>query len=312
MDRFQAMQAFVRVADTGSFTRAADSLQVSRTRVTQWVQQLEAHLQVRLLNRSTRKLSLTADGQAYHARARQLLAELAELEGDLSSTRRSPRGRLRVDVAAPLARGLLIPALPDFLARYPDITLDLGVSDRGVDLIDQHVDCVIRGGALRDSTLQARHLADLPLGLYASPAYLARAGVPTEPQQLEQADHAWVGFAGQGLGRPTSLALSCQGTQVMVRGRQVVCVDDGNACLEAAMAGLGVVCLPAYMVADAVAQGRLQAVLGHWHCAPMPLYLAYAPNRHVSPALRAFIDWVVAQVQALPPTLAIPPGGVIG
>lgn len=307
MDRYAAMQAFVRVADTGSFTRAADSLQVSRSRLTQWVQQLEAHLQVRLLNRSTRKISLTADGERYHQRARQLLAELEDLEGSLSSARHSPRGRLPVDVAAPLARGLLIPALPDFFARHPQIQLELGVSDRKVDLIDQHVDCVIRGGQLRGDALQARHLADLPLGLYASPAYLARTGVPTHPQQLEQLPHTWVGFAGQTAG----VAVTCGSERLQLHGHQRLGVDDGNACLAAAVAGLGVACFPAYMAAKAVAEGQLQALLANWQCPSMPVYLAYAPNRHVSHALRAFIDWVVALMAAQPLQVAIPPSAPI-
>ena len=198
MDRFDAMQAFARVVETGSFTKAAETLHMSRTSVTQLVQQLEARLRVRLLNRTTRKLNLTADGAAYYERVVRLLAELDDAETSLSSAALAPRGRLRIDVPSPLARLLLIPALPEFHARYPEIQIDLGVSDRLVDLIDENVDCVIRGGELRDQSLMARRVGDLQLGVYAAPAYLQRAGVPSHPRELEDSHQRIVGSHRQG------------------------------------------------------------------------------------------------------------------
>ncbi|MET0891133.1 MAG: LysR family transcriptional regulator [Stenotrophomonas maltophilia] len=172
MDRFDAMQAFARVVETGSFTKAADTLHMSRTTVTQLVQHLEARLRVRLLNRTTRQVNVTADGAAYYARVIRLLADIDDAETSLSTAAAAPRGRLRVDVPAPFARLVLVPALPDFLVRYPEIQLDLGVSDRHVDLIDENVDCVIRGGQITDQSLVARHIGDLQAGIHASPAYL--------------------------------------------------------------------------------------------------------------------------------------------
>lgn len=150
MDRFDAMQAFVRVVETGSFTRAADTLHMSKTTVTQLVQQLEARLRVKLLNRTTRKVNVTAEGAVYYERAVRLLADMDDAETSLSAASASPRGRLRVDVPSPWARLVLIPSLPAFHERYPEIQLDLGVSDRMVDLIDERVDCVVRGGELVD------------------------------------------------------------------------------------------------------------------------------------------------------------------
>ena len=185
MDRFDAMQAFARVVETGSFTKAAETLNISRTSVTQLVQQLEARLRVKLLNRTTRKVNVTADGAVYYERVLQLLADLDDAETSLSAALASPRGRLRVDVSSPFASKILIPALPQFHARYPDIELHLGVSDRVVDLIDENVDCVIRGGEIANQSLVARHVADLPLGLYAAPAYLAESGVPVHPRELQ-------------------------------------------------------------------------------------------------------------------------------
>lgn len=162
MDRFDAMQAFARVVETGSFTQAANTLQVSRTTVTQLVQQLEARLRIRLLNRTTRKVNLTAEGARYYEQVVRLLDDLQAVEASLWNDAQRPAGRLRVDVPGPLARQVLLPALPAFLARYPGIELDMGVSDRHVDLIDESVDCVIRGGALSD--LGARATAALAGG----------------------------------------------------------------------------------------------------------------------------------------------------
>src|SRR5690554_4625320 len=174
MDRFDAMQAFARVVETGSFTKAAETLHMSRTTVTQLVQQLEVRLRVKLLNRTTRKVNVTADGAVYYERVLRLLADMDDAETSLSSALASPRGRLRVDVPSPFASTLLIPALPQFYAKYPDIQLHLGVSDRVIDLIDEHVDCVVRVGEVTNQSLVARHVGNLSLGVYASPGYLAQ------------------------------------------------------------------------------------------------------------------------------------------
>ena len=293
MDRIDAMQAFVRVVETGSFTRAADTLQTSRTRVTQLVQHLETHLRVKLLHRTTRKLNVTADGAAYYERVVRLLADLDDAETSLSAASDAPRGRLRVDVPAPLANLIVVPALPAFHARYPDIQLDLGASDRKVDLIDENVDCVVRGGELTDPSLRARHVGDLLLGIYAAPAYLARVGTPAHPQALEDDPHRIVGYRGSRTGVPPAYDLQRGDEQLRVQGRHVLSVDDGNAYLAAGIAGLGVLWLPQYMARAPVERGELVPLFGDWQLAPMPIYLAFPPNRHVSRKLRVFIDWIV-------------------
>ncbi|URX62211.1 LysR family transcriptional regulator [Luteibacter anthropi] len=292
MDRFDAMQAFVRVVDTGSFTRAAESLHMSKTTVTQLVQQLEARLRVKLLNRTTRKVNVTADGALYYERAMRLLADLDDAETSLSSASTSPRGRLRVDVPSPWARMVLIPSLPAFHARYPDIQLDLGVSDRMVDLIDESVDCVVRGGELVDQSLMARRLGDLQLGVFAAPAYLVRAGVPAHPTDLEDTHHRIVGFRWARSGKPFPYAMHRGEEHVKVHGRYVLSVDDGNAYLEAGLAGMGVLWLPGYMAQAAVTRGDLMPLFEDWRLDAMPMYVAFPPNRHVSAKLRVFIDWV--------------------
>lgn len=296
MDRFEAMRAFACVVEVGSFTKAADTLHLSKSSVTQLVQQLETRLRVKLLNRTTRRVGLTPDGAAYYERVVRLLADLEEAEASLTGAAAQPRGRLRVDVPSPLARLMLIPALADFHARYPDIQLDMGVSDRVVDLIGEHVDCVIRGGELADQSLVARRIGSLRLQAYAAPSYVQRAGVPRHPQELEDSHHRIVGFLWARTGKVQPYTLQCGDQRLYVRGRHMLAVDDGNAYLAAGLAGLGVLWLPDYMGAPHLERGELVPLFEEWHVEPMPLYVAFPPNRHVSARLRVFMDWVAEVV----------------
>jgi DNA-binding transcriptional LysR family regulator len=293
MDRFDAMQAFVRVVDAGSFTKAANTLHISKTTVTQLVQQLEARLRVKLLNRTTRKVNVTADGAAYYERVVRLLADMDDVETSLSSASASLRGRLRVDVPSPLARLILVPALPTFHARYPEIQIHLGVSDRTVDLIGEKVDCILRGGELADESLVARRVGDLQAGVYAAPDYLARAGELLDPRQLEGPQHRIVGFLSSSTGKIFPYSMRRDGKTVEVLGNYFVAVDDGNAYLEAGLAGLGALWMPKYMAQGPLLRGELLQLFEGWSFDPMPLYVAYRPNRHVSTKLRVFIDWIV-------------------
>lgn len=292
MDRFDAMTAFARVVETGSFTKAAETLHMSKTSVTQLVQQLEARLRVRLLNRTTRKVNVTADGAAYYERVIKLLADMDDAETSLSSASALPRGHLRVDVPSPLARMILVPALPAFYARYPDIQLDMGVSDRTVDVIGDNVDCVVRGGELTDQSLMARRVGDLQLGVYAAPRYLELAGTPLHPRELEDTHHRIVGFLWSRSGKTFPYAMWLGEERIEVQGRYMLSVDDGNAYLTAGLAGLGILWLPDYMAKAHLAGGELVRLFDGWQLDSMPLYVAFPPNRHVSAKLRVFIDWV--------------------
>jgi len=293
MDRFDAMLAFARVVEAGSFAKAADTLRLSRATVTQLVQQLEARLRVKLLHRTTRRVQVTADGAAYYERVVRLLADMDDAETSLSVASASPRGRLRVDVPSPLARLILVPALPGFHARYPEIQVDMGVSDRMVDLLGENVDCVVRGGELADTSLVARRVGDLPIGVYASPGYLALAGVPAHPRELENTHHRIVGFLRSRTGTVLPAVMHHDAEQIEVHGLHAFAVDDGNAYIAAGVAGLGVLWLPRYMAEAHVARGELVPLFDGWRIDPMPLSIAYPPNRHVSTKLRVFIDWVV-------------------
>lgn len=292
MDRFDAMRAFARVVEAGSFTKAAETLHMSKTRVTQLVQQLETRLRVKLLNRTTRQVNVTADGAAYYERVVRLLADMDDAETSLSSASELPRGRLRVDVPSPLARMILVPALPAFHAQYPDIQIDMGASDRLVDLIGDNVDCVIRGGELTDQSLMARRIGELQLRVCAAPSYLQRAGTPLHPQDLEDPQHRIVGFLSSRTGKVLSYPMRREGVSIKVQSRHVFAVDDGNAYLAAGLAGLGALWLPDYMSQPHLARGELVALFDGWRIDPMPMYLAFPPNRHVSAKLRVFIDWV--------------------
>jgi len=216
-----------------------------------------------------------------------------DAETSLSGASALPRGRLRVDVPSPLARMILVPALPGFHARYPDIQIDMGVSDRIVDLIGESVDCVVRGGELTDQSLMARHVGNLELAVYAAPGYVERAGMPSHPRELESTHHRVVGYLWARTGKVFPYAMHRGDESVNVRGRYVLAVDDGNAYLEAGLSGLGVLWLPDYMAGAHVARGELVPLFKDWCLDPMPLYLAFPPNRHVSAKLRVFIDWIV-------------------
>jgi DNA-binding transcriptional LysR family regulator len=292
MDRIEAMTAFARVVETGSFTKAAETLQISRTSVTQLVQQLEARLRIKLLNRTTRKVNTTADGAIYYERVVRVLADLDDTESGLSDASVQPKGKLKVDVPSPLARIILMPALPAFHARYPELQIDMGVSDRPIDLIGESVDCVVRGGKLIDQSLRSRHVGDLQLGLYAAPAYLARMPAPAHPAELENSAHRIVGFLWGRTGKTYPAVLWRDGETMTIQGRYVVAVDDGNAFLAAGLAGMGVLWLPQYMARQHVADGELLPLLRDWHIDPMPLHVAYPQNRYVSGRLRVFIDWI--------------------
>ncbi len=308
MDRFDAMHAFARVVETGSFTKAAETLHISRTSVTQLVQQLEARLRVKLLNRTTRQVNVTADGAAYYERVVRLLADVDDAETSLSSASAAPRGRLRVDVPSPFARMILMPALPDFHARYPEIQLDMGVSDRRIDLISENVDCVVRGGTITDQSLIARHVGDLQLGVHAAPSYLQRMGTPAHPDELESTHHRIVGFVWARTGKPLPYAMQRGDERVEAHGQYVVAVDDGIAYLAAGLAGMGVMWLPDYMARPHVANGELVPLFEDWRMDPMPMSIAFPPNRHVSAKLRVFIDWIIALMDVHAPVVRVGSG----
>ena len=292
MDQLSAMRAFLRVVEMGNFTRASSALGMPKATVSNLIQNLETHLQTKLLNRTTRRVMVTTDGALYYERAIQIVTEIDELDGSLSHSRTSPSGRLRVEMAGAFADLLVIPALDDFHAKYPDIYIDLGVGDRTVDYLAENVDCALRGGAPGDQSLIARRIAEIGVITCAAPGYIAAFGMPQHPSELETTHHCVNYFLAQ-TNRTMPFEFEKAGEKVEVNSRYIVAVNDARSYLAAAISGLGVAPLPHFMTKDALASGQLVRVLPEWNSEPIPLYIVYPPNRHLSNKVRVFVDWIV-------------------
>jgi LysR family transcriptional regulator for bpeEF and oprC len=291
MNKLQAMEVFVQVVDTGGFTRAAENLRLPKATVSTLVQSLELALQVKLLHRTTRQISVTADGAAYYERCLRILNDVRDAEEALSRNRASPSGRLRVDVSTGLANRLLIPALPTFFERYPDIELDLGSGDRPVDLIEEGVDCAIRGGNLGDSSLIARRVGVLEFVNCASPAYLHKHGRPAHPNELA-AGHRCVNYFSSKSSKSHEWDFVRGDDGVSIAPPGSLRVNDATANLRAGLEGLGIVRLATYSAAPYLHSGELEQVLADWRSAPIPVQVVYPQNRHLSAKVRVFVEWV--------------------
>lgn len=292
MDKFSAMQAFVRVVESGTFTRASGLLGVPKPTVTRLIQDLEKELATKLLNRTTRKVTVTTDGAAYYEQASRLLDEVHELEANMSQAQASPRGKLKVDLPSSLGLAVIIPALPEFCARYPDITLEVGISDRPVDMLTENVDCVVRGGVVTDQSLVARRIGEYYLMCCASPGYLQRHGVPQHPRELESTQHRMIRFVSPLTGKLYSFNMHKDGEVVDVRGNHQLSVNDSNAGVVAALAGLGVLPTLTFLVQDHISSGALEPLFPGWCSEAKPVYVVYPPNRHLSKKVRVFVDWI--------------------
>lgn len=289
MDRFQEMQVFVRIAERRSFSQAAEDLRIPRATVTNLIKRMEQRLGARLLERTTRQVRLTHDGEAYYQRCVRLLADLEEADGAFLNT--APKGLLRVNAQGTLAKYFVMPGLPGFLERYPDIVLHLGEDDRLVDLVREGVDCVLRAGALQDSSMAGRQIALMPQVTVASPAYLARFGTPARLDDL--AHHRAVDYVSSASGRAIALDFMVDGRRVTARPASVVSVTGAELYTSAALAGLGLVQVPRYRVERELAAGHLRIVLPHLPPAPMPVSVLYPQNRQVSARVRVFTQWLV-------------------
>lgn len=291
MDRFNAMRVFTRIVELGGFAKAADSLQLPRASVTILIKQLEAHLGVQLLQRTTRQISLTLDGAAYYPRCVRLLADLEETEAVFSTARNNPKGLLRVDMPAGVGRLIVIPALPQFTARYPLIELEIGLNDRPVDLIREGVDCVLRGGDSLDDSLVARPLVMLDQVTCASPDYLKRFGTPQCLADLE--GHQMVEYFSSNNGKRYGLEFMVNDQVQLIDLPKQVSVNSADGYLAACEAGYGLVQAPSYHVARQLSEGRLCEVLSAVPTPGMPLTALYPPHRQLSRRVRVFIDWLV-------------------
>lgn len=303
MNKFQAMEVFVQVVDTGGFSRAAGNLKLPKATVSTLIQSLEAALSVKLLNRTTRHVSVTTEGAAYYTRCIAILAELRDAEESLSRTRLSPSGRLRVDAPAGLASDVIIPALGQFFELYPDIHLELGCSDRPVDLVEEGVDCAIRGDRrLADSRLIARRVGALHYATCASPAYLERYGRPMHPDDLRQ--HRCINYFSARTGKAFDWYFIRDGERVQVSLDSHIALNDSYAYTAAGLSGLGIVQMATFLMAPMIEDGRLVPILEDWRNEPLPIHVVYPQNRHLSAKVRVFVDWI-AQLFANHPTMGL-------
>ncbi|WP_417678771.1 LysR family transcriptional regulator [Pseudodonghicola sp.] len=286
MDRLTALELFVRIVDRGSFSAAAADLGMSRPAATATIQALERRLGARLLHRTTRQVRPTSEGDAYYRRCTAILADLEDADQSASGT---VSGRLRVDVAGSLARTMLLPGLPDFLAQHPRLSIHLSEGERYVDLVREGVDCVVRAGPLADSSMVARRLGTIEEMTCASPAYLERYGVPLAPDRL--AGHQMIGFVSSRTGRPLPLEFTVDGAVVEVALPARLLVSDADMSAAAARLGCGLVQAPRYRFADDLASGALVEVMADYPPVPTPISILFPDNRHLSPKVRVFVDW---------------------
>ncbi len=288
MDRFQEMQVFIRIAERRSFSAAAEDLAIPRATVSNLVQRLEQRLGTRLLERTTRQVRLTLDGEAYVQRCIRLLADLEEADSAFRDAR--PQGLLRVNLQGTLARHFVLPELGSFLAMYPDLRLQIGDDDRLVDLVKEGVDCVLRAGTPQDSSLIARPIARLEQLTVASRAYLATHGAPHTLAELAQ--HFAVDYIARPTGRALSLEFS-RGKEVLEIALQTrVAVTGADLYASAALAGLGMVQVPRYRIEAEIASGELQILLPDHPPPPLQISVLYPHSRQLSPRVRVFTQWL--------------------
>jgi DNA-binding transcriptional LysR family regulator len=296
MDTTGCMQAFVRVVEQRSFSAAATDLGLTPSAVSRLVSRLEERLGVRLLHRTTRRLALTSEGNLYFAHARRILTDIEEVEAEVARSRGAPRGHLHVNTSIAFAVHQLAPALPEFLMRYPEIKVELSVTDRIIDLVEDHCDVTIRAGRVLDTTLTARKIADFERVTCAAPSYLARHGIPRSPTDL--ANHVCIVMAIPASRRwPFRTRDGVDYPEIAPR----VTTDNGETALRLALEGGGIVRLSTMMLAEPIHRGLLVPLLTDFHHAePLPLSALYLAGRHRLPKVRVFLDFLVERFAGAP------------
>ena len=306
MDRFFAMQVFTKVVEAGSFARAAERLGISTSVTSRQIADLETHLQSRLLNRTTRKLSLTESGQAFYERALQVLADLDEAEQAAAQNVALPRGTIKLNAA--LAFGILhlAPVLDDYLARYPEVSIDVTLTDRVVDLVEEGYDLALRISELRNPSLVARKIGTTHAVVCAAPDYLKRHGVPRRPGELERHNCLLYSYAQV---MNDWAFRDAEGGELTVRVSGNLRANNGNLLREAALRGVGVIREPSFQVDDDLRAGRLVPLLEDYVVRELPMYAVYASRKHVSAKVRSFVDFLAGHFAQRRDWVRIPPGG---
>lgn len=292
MDKLAALTAFVRVVERGSFTAAAEDLRLSRAMTSKHVQDLEAHLGVRLLSRTTRRVSLTEEGRLYHARCAEVLAALAEADQSVTARQAEPQGLLRLNGPVSFGTHYLAPAIADFTAAHPRVAVDMVLVDRVVDLVDEGYDLAVRIGALASSSLIARRLAPCRLVVCAAPDYLARQGAPTRPADL--AGHNCLDYSYGGLSGVWRFSGPAGEEAVPIAGNLII--NNGDALRAAALRGQGIVVLPTFIVGADLRAGTLRRVLADHALPELGIHAVYPSGRHLPAKVRAFIDFLAGRL----------------
>lgn len=292
VDRIDLFRIFIRVVDCASFTRAAASLDMPRSSVSAAIQELEGRIGARLLHRTTRNVSPTNDGIAFYERCTRVIYDVEETENLFRQKASRPSGKIRINVPGRIGRLIVAPALSSFLTQYPDINIDIGVTDRAVNLAEDSVDCVLRAGHLVDSSLIARSIGELPLLNVAAPHYLQRYGIPDRPEELDS--HLAVNYASPSTGRIEDWEWMENGEikKKALRGR--VTVNNAEAYIACCLAGLGLIQIPAYDVQSHIDSNELVEFMPAYQAQPLPLTILYPSRQHLSRRLSVFVDWLEA------------------
>ncbi|OUY05770.1 LysR family transcriptional regulator [Acinetobacter populi] len=290
MDKFETLQLFTRIVELGSFSRAADQLGIPRATASNAIKQLEKNLQSRLLERTTRYVRTSQDGQAFYERCTQILSELEDAESSLKNVITRPYGRLRVDLSGAQATRIVLPHIDDFHRSYPEIELVISSGDRLVDLVREGIDCVIRAGHLEDSSLVAKHLVDVPQVICASPDYLEQYGIPQHPKELNQ--HYCVNFFSVTGGRYYPIELQENGKIQDYFLKSWIAVNDAENYVLCALRNMGLIQVPRYHVLDQLKNGQLIEVLLSWKSPDMSISVLYPQHRQLSPRVSVFVEWL--------------------
>lgn len=291
MDKVTALRAFTRVAEAGSFAQAAISMNMPRSTVSKAIQELETHLGIKLIERTTRSVKISPEGVAYYERAIRLLADLDDMDSEVVRGSFAPKGKLRINMGAYFANNIVIPRLAEFQSLYPEIEFHLGVTERHPDIIEEGIDGVIRAGDLPDMSLVARKLCGISWVACASPSYIKARGMPETPQAIED-NHSVVQYCSPRYSTPYGF-LFCRGDErVGFLGNPSLTVTDATAVLHSVIAGFGIAQMPAFIARPYIDSGSLVELLPDWHRPPRPVHLIRPTGRYPSLKVRVFSDWL--------------------
>ncbi len=290
MDKFNDINIFVRSAQTRSFSVAAQQLKMSPSAVSKAVMRLEESLGIRLMNRTTRKITLTDDGAAFYERCRQILGELEEAELEVTRSQSTPTGTLRIDLTTELGQLHIIPALPQFIERYPDLKLNISLGNRIADVIEEGIDAVVRIGVGPDSSLIMHGLGTARFIVCAAPNYLRRSGIPQTLEDLKH--HNCISFVSPWTGRVFDWQFQQDGQEIRLPVEGNLCLNNGESILDVALAGVGLVQIYNYIANEAIARGKLKPVLEKYVAPGSPISVVYPQKRHLSAKIRAFVNFM--------------------